>query len=158
MISATQQEWMTPLTPTDFTTSPENTFPEARTQTSVLLILRFDLSIFMSWWLPEETDQGQWSPLMKVAFQSGLDSKLSAGMKGVCFLHSKDFKKSHYQLLHNQYTSSLTTNLRTARSTYWYFTIFNPTGSFFFLELSRHTEQWTCHRHIYSHLSIKEKS
>lgn len=109
----------------------QRTHFQRQEETSVLLLLRSDPSTFISWWLPEETDHGQGNPLMKVAFQSGLDSKLLAGVKDVCFLHSKD--KSHYQD-----TSSLNTNLRTSKSPYWHFIIFTPTGSFFFLELSQH--------------------
>lgn len=82
-----------PLIPVYFTKSLENTFPETRIQISYSFS---DLiqAIFMSWWLPEETDPGQWSLLMKMAFQFGLDSKLSTGSERfVCFLHSRDITR-----------------------------------------------------------------
>lgn len=119
---------MIPLTPIYFTTSPEYTLPEARTQISFLLIFRFDqiyIHILVAAW----GTQSRSKLLMKTAFQFELESKLSTGRERfVSFLHSEDVKS----LTASSYTIKILqvflqiSQQPYLRSTYWHFTVFTP--------------------------------
>lgn len=133
---------MIPLTPIYFTTSSEYTLPEARTQISFLLILRFDqfyIPVLVDAWGTQSRSK---NPLLiERAFQFELESKLSNGRERfVSFLHSRDVRVSRPACLHNQDTSNLSANLRTALpkkyllTFHWFYSFKYQAASF-----------WNCH-------------
>lgn len=114
----------------------------------------------MPWWLPEETNEGQWSPLMKTVFQFGLNSKLSTGSERfVCLLHFRDITRvslpaptpsRYFKILQILKEPKVLTDISL-------FLLPQVSGSYFFLELLWHTNRGTCDMYKYSHLSNEQE-
>lgn len=105
---------MIPLTPIYFTTSSEYTLPEARTQISFLLILRFDqfyIPVLVDAWGTQSRSKNPF--WQKQLFSLSWSQSFLMEGKGL-FLHSRDVRVSRPACLHNQDTSNLSANLRTA--------------------------------------------
>lgn len=153
---------MIPLTPIYFTTGSEYPLPKAGTPISFLLVLRFDQI-----YIPILVDaQGTQSRSKKTFWQKELFSlnwSQSFLLEGKGLFPFCILGMSHRQLLHNQDTSSLSTNLRTALPkkyllTFHYFYSLKYQAGSFLLEVPWYEKHGTYHRHIYSHLSMNEKS
>lgn len=152
---------MIPLTPVSFTTSLEDTFPEARTQISFLLTLRSDPSPMYALVVAWGNRPRPMKPSDENGFSVWFGFKAVYWKRKVCLLpafqgHNKSLTASSYMIKILQVLLQILEQPKILTDISL-FLLPQVSGSFL-LELLWHMKQGTCHRHIYSHLSINKKS